>query len=859
MFSVCSKRLHRWPIPQLYKVKLMSTGSGSRTLFFFEKPSAMRQLQRFFKSSTTVCVSAEGHLLVAQEPGDVRPEWKARLFDALPIVLERIPTTIGKNRSGQSHRPKIDAIKKELRGVQRVIIATDPGREGSMIAWEVLEHLGYTGRVDRLKLGALDDISIRRAFTAMAQDPASVARDYAAYLEALCLQYEDYHLGLNGTRALSLRLRPPAFREPWRFGGVQTPTLAILADLEQRIRDFVPQDFYKIALVITTESGAEITLWHAPKDKIFDKAVADTIRDAAAAWSGPLSVEQKDVRRSPPKLFSKDTLARRCAKRFGWDPQHTAKLAQELYDQGYLSYPRTESEHLPESQTSDAGAVIESMTKALPDLAGLIPAAGNLIFRKGSRGHYVRDPGEHHAIVPLRKVPQASNVGADLFRLWELVAKSFLAAHLQDGIDARTTVAVQVATSLGDKRFAVSGSVIKAPGWRAVYGAEADEDGDSVPGKAKPDAEPTIGRMPLIQDGEPGTATEARVETAQTESPRRITRGELPVVMGRLIDQVDDPKLKAALENPANPNEPKGLGTAATRDTILPKLLKSQYVALHKGKDPPLEVTAVGLAFIGAVRRMFPAYGDPVGRAVFEAELAEIGRCVTREEAQRRASAFRERTRTRLEQLVQAIAQSESVAVDATHGPPASGASRPPTKAMVALATSVAARKGVRLPRGLKSNGAICRAFLDQHVASRPSQPGAPQDREAGARPPSPAMLRFAQALAQERGIECPEEVKADYSACRQCLDEHAPEKGKSKGGPNRRSIPEARPASPDPADSRSRDDAHRKPTGPMVGFARRLAQERGLTFPPGVLESFQQCRAFLDQHSRTENKGAQS
>src|SRR4051812_30175029 len=835
----------------------MSTGSGLRTLFFFEKPSAMRQLQRFFKSPTTVCVSAEGHLLAAQEPGDVRPEWKPWLFEALPIVLEHIPTTPGKNRSGQSHRPKVDGIKQALNGVSRVIVATDPGREGSMIAWEVLEFLGYRGPVDRLKLGALDDVSIKRAFAQMAKEPDSGERDYAAYLEALCRQYEDYHLGLNGTRAISLKLRPQAFRQPWRFGGVQTPTLAILADLEARIRKFVPQDYYKIALVVTAESGAEIRLWHAPKDKIFDKAVADTIQQAAASWSGLLSVEQKDVRRSPPKLFSKDTLARRCAKRFGWDPQHTAKLAQELYDQGYLSYPRTESEHLPESQTSDAGAVIESMTKALPDLAGLIPAAGNLIFRKGSRGHYVRDPGEHHAIVPLRKVPQASSVGADLFRLWELVAKSFLAAHLPDGIDARTTVAAQVATPLGPKRFAVSGSVIKAPSWRAVYGAEADEDVDSIPGKAKPDAEPTMARLPAVHDREPGRATEARVETAQTEPPRRITRGELPVVMGRLINQVDDPMLKAALENPANPNEPKGLGTAATRDTILPKLLKSQYVVLHKGKDPPIEVTTVGLAFIGAVRRVFPAYGDPVGRAVFEAELAEIGRCVTREEAQRRASAFRERTRTRLEQLIQAIAHSESVAVDATHGPPTSGASRPPTKAMVALATSVAARKGVRLPRGLKSNGAVCRAFLDQHVPSRPSQPGAPQDKEGEARAPSPAMLRFAQALAQERGIECPEEVKADYSACRRFLDEHAPAKAKNTRAPNRRSKTETRPASPDPADSRSRDDDHRKPTGPMVGFARRLAQERGLTVPPGVLESSQQCRAFLDQHSRTRSKGA--
>src|ERR671921_865283 len=585
----------------------MATQSASRTLFFFEKPSAMRQLQRFFKSPSTVCVSAAAHLLAAEEPGNVRDEWKAWGFDALPIVLERIPVTYGTNRSGQTHKPKVDTIRQALQGVERVIIATDPGREGSMIAWEVLEHLGYRGRVDRLKLGALDEVSIRRAFAAMAKEPDSGERDYAAYLEALCRQYEDYHLGLNGTRAISLRLRPPAFRQPWRFGGVQTPTLAILADLEKRIRDFVPQDYFKIALAVTADSGAEITLWHAPKDKILDKQVAEKIQQAAASWLGPLGVEQKDVRRSPPRLFSKDTLARRCAKRFGWDPQHTAKLAQDLYDQGYLTYPRTESEHLPESQTGDASAVIGSIVGVLTDLASLIPAAGDLVFRKANKGHYVKDPGEHHAIVPLRKVPQPGSISADHLRLWELVAKSFLAAHLPDGIDARTIVAVQVPTSLGPRRFLICGRMVQDPGWRAVYGAEADEEIEAVPGKAKPDEEPTTGRLPAIRDNEPGKANDARIETAKTEPPRRITRGELPVVMGRLIDQVEDPALKAALENPVNPNEPKGLGTAATRDAILPKLHKSQYIDLLKGKDPPIQVTEVGLAFIAAVRQVFPS------------------------------------------------------------------------------------------------------------------------------------------------------------------------------------------------------------------------------------------------------------
>jgi DNA topoisomerase-3 len=573
---------------------------------------------------------------------------------------------------------------------------------------------------------------------------------------------------------MSLRLRPPAFREPWRFGGVQTPTLAILADLEKRIRDFVPQDYFKIALSVATVSGAEITLWHAPKDKILDKQVAEKILQAAAAWSGPLGVAQKDVRRSPPRLFSKDTLARRCAKRFGWDPQHTAKLAQDLYDQGYLTYPRTESEYLPESQTGDASVVIASLVGVLPELASLVPTPGDLVVRKGHKGHYVKDPGEHHAIVPLRKVPQLGSISADHLRLWELVAKGFLAAHLPDGIDARTTVTVQVATPLGPKRFSISGSVIKSPGWRAAYGAEADEDLEAVPGKAKPDEVPTTGRLPPIPDNELGTATEARIETAKTEPPRRITRGELPVVMGRLVDQVDDPVLKAALENPANPNEPKGLGTAATRDTILPKLQKSQYVELLKGKDPPVQVTEVGLAFITAVRQVFPAYGDPVGRAMFEADLAEIGRASTRAEAIGRAKVYQERTRSRVAELIATIGQAGAVALDPSYRPtPFAADGKPPTQAMIAFATSVAAQKGLKLPRGLKSNSAICRTFLDQHAPQR--APGRTETvSHTGPRPPSEAMVRYARSLAEQKGIECPPSVLTDFAACRTFLDEHS-------------------------------------------------------------------------------------
>ena len=401
-----------------------------------------------------------------------------------------------------------------------------------------------------------------------------------------------------------------------------------------------------------------------------------------------------------------------------------------------------------------------------------------------------------------------------------------MAAHLPDGIDARTTVAVQVPTPLGPKRFSVSGSVIKSPGWRAVYGAEAEES-EAVPGKAKPDEEPTTGRLPPVRDSEPGKATDAQIETAKTEPPRRITRGELPVVMGRLIDQVEDPALKAALENPVNPNEPKGLGTAATRDTILPKLQKSQYVELLKGKDPPIQVTEVGLAFIAAVRRVFPSYGDPVGRAMFEADLAEIGRAVTREEAARRAAAYQERTRTRVQELIGAIAQSQTVAVDPTAVPASTApAGKPPTKAMIAFATSLAARKGLKLPRGLKSDSAICRAFLDQHAPARSSEP---KDHRAqnGPRPPSEAMIRYAQALAVEHGVECPSEITTDFTACRAFLDKHASRKTDKSEDRNGTTVRKGRsPAVASAGDS----DARAKTPAAERSIAAKVGSTRGRT-----------------------------
>jgi DNA topoisomerase-3 len=228
-------------------------------------------------------------------------------------------------------------------------------------------------------------------------------------------------------------------------------------------------------------------------------------------------------------------------------------------------------------------------------------------------------------------------------------------------------------------------------------------------------------------------------------------------------------------------------------------------------------VTEVGLAFIAAVRRVFPAYGDPVSRAVFEAELAEIGRAGTRDEAIQRAAAFKERTRARLGELIEAIAKSGIVAVDLASVPPTSVAvAKAPTKAMVAFAISLAKRKGLQLPRGLKSNGAVCRAFLDQHAASRSPRHGEPGTANGAAKRPSEAMLRFARSLAQEHGIECPAEVVTDFAACKAFLDEHAPKANGPKHARAARRANRLRSSSADGgSDARTSVKGGRRATGP--------------------------------------------
>lgn len=635
-------------------------------VFIAEKPSAARALAPFLKPGEIV-LAAEGHLLAQKTPDQINPAWKTWSPDNLPILIEEIPLEIGKNRGGKPHHDKIKAMAEALRQTEVAVDACDSGREGSLIAWEILEHVGYRGKVQRLHLEAMDDASIREALAKMDADPRSGERDYCVYQEGLARSHDDYHQGMNGSRALSIWLKPPSIQGAWTYGGVMTPTLGLLTDRELAIRNFVPTDFFKIAMAVDAGAGRAVTLIHNPKEHITDRAAADTIRDLAARWQGPLKVEQALRRRSPPKLFNLNSLQRRAAKLFGWTPTDTERFAQSLYESGYTTYPRTETSFLKLAEADKAPAVLAAIAQACPSIAGLVPAPDAILIRKGSV--YKDASSEHFAIVPTAKVPDLQALNPQEARLYDLVARYYLANHLPDAVDAVTRITAKVVDNGKEHDFAVRGSVEHEAGWRRAFQKDQapGEDDDKIKTKASDDDEP-VSSLPPIKDQEHGQATNATLVTAQTKPPPRITLGELPSVMARLIDLIEDPTLKAALHNPATPDEPKGLGAASSRKDIAPKLLKRFYIETLPGKDPPLRVTDIGLALIKALREHHPKHANPVARAVFESELGKIGSAATVQDAEAAALAFREKTFSAVQEMVDKLRTTTALDVQA-HAP----------------------------------------------------------------------------------------------------------------------------------------------------------------------------------------------
>ena len=574
----------------------MSTGQFVIT----EKTSQAQDVRAAVGNRYGPVLPAEGHLIDLQEPGDVEPAW--RRWSATLLRPEGLYGT--RPATGGNKAPKLRAIQDALRRAARVWLATDCDREGQLIGQEILEHFGFKGEVRRVMFTAQDPQTIRDAF-AHAKPNAEYARLYAA---AAARRQADQIYNLSLTRTATVTLAAGA-RTVIGVGRVKTPTLAIVCRRELEIRRFVPQAYFEVVATAQVEAG-EVRLRHAPDPRLLKREDAETVAALAEGFAGPLAVAVEDKRQSPPRLHDLPSLQRVCGSRFGWPAAKTLDVAQELYDgagKKVITYPRAETRYLPESLAGDAPGIVAALRAGQAYAA--IPVPEPPIIRRGASGVF-HDKGlagvSHHAVIPnantvggLRDIwPRLS---ADERRLFDVIARSYLAALMPDYRYRQTTASLDVSGRL----FRAVGRQPIEAGWRAAF----------------PDWRPTEERgedaqvLPALRDGETARLRDAVVEAKETRPPPRYNEGTLVEAMQNAWRFVPDGPLRERLR------DARGIGTPATRAEVIRGLKAQDFLATDAKHIVPTER---GLALFGVLEQADPALVDPGVTAQMELLLDEV-------------------------------------------------------------------------------------------------------------------------------------------------------------------------------------------------------------------------------------------
>ncbi|MBB5694671.1 type IA DNA topoisomerase [Muricoccus pecuniae] len=679
-----------------------------------EKTSQAKDVRAAVGGRYGAILPAEGHLYDLVEPEEADPAWKRWA----PVLLRPEGLYGTKPASGGNKASKLQAIKAALRGAGCVWLATDCDREGQLIGQEILEHLKYRGRVMRVIFTAQDPQTIREAF-ARARPNADYARLYAA---AVARRQADQIYNLSLTRTATVTLARGA-RTVIGVGRVKTPTLAIVCRRELEIRDFVPQAYFEV--VATAEAGAgPLRMRHAPKERILKREDAEAVAALAEGFEGPLSVKVEDKRQSPPRLHDLPSLQKLCGSRFGWSAARTLEVAQQLYDgegKKVITYPRAETRYLPENLIPDVPRIVAGLRvgRAFAE----VPVPDPPVIRRGAGGPF-HDKGlagaSHHAVIPnvntvetLREVwPRLS---ADERKLFDVIARSYLAAMMPDFRYRQTTVTMDVHSHL----FRATGRQPIELGWRAAFPnwQPADEKGE--------DAQ----LLPALRDGEPARLHDAAVEAKETRPPPRYNEGTLIEAMQNAWRFVEDEALRERLK------EAKGIGTPATRAEIIRGLKAQEFLAIE-GKN--IVPTERGLSLHAVLEKADPALVDPGVTAQMERLLDEV--LVGQQEMMGAIDAVCAQASRIIGRLQEGAASAGPVLLGEAAG--RSGADRPPTPAMKRYVEGLARQKGLKPPRGYTTSGAACRAFLDQHAAKKGAAgadgaetPGEAEPARAGALP----------------------------------------------------------------------------------------------------------------------------
>jgi DNA topoisomerase III len=556
----------------------------SKSLIIAEKPSVAQDIVRaltpsagkfdkhdeYFESEKYIVTSAVGHLLEIKAPEEFdvkRGKWSFANLPVIPPHFELNPIDKSKGR--------LNAIVKlvKRKDVSELINACDAGREGELIFRLIQQHSKSKHPVKRLWLQSMTPAAIRDGFEHLRSDAQMLPLASAAR----CRSEADWLVGINGTRAMTaFNSRDGGFFLT-TVGRVQTPTLSIVVEREEKIRKHVSRDYWEIKGTFAAQAGEYDGKWFDPKwkknpddpearaDRLWNEADAQAIAQACRSQPASVSEESKPSTQSAPGLYDLTTLQREANSRLGFSAKTTLSIAQALYEKHkVLTYPRTDSKALPEDYVDVVKQTMKMIsTEDMPGpLRALAPHAKTAIkegyVKPNKRIFDNAKVSDHFAIIPTLQAPKSlTEIEA---KLYDMVVKRFLAVFFPPAeflVTTRiSTVKVGAKGKEQEHRFQTNGKVMVKPGWLAVYGREAQED----------DA-----NLVAVAAGEVVRTESVAVNALKTKPPARYTEATLLSAMEGAGKLIDDDELREAMAE-------KGLGTPATRAAIIEGLILEKYM-----------------------------------------------------------------------------------------------------------------------------------------------------------------------------------------------------------------------------------------------------------------------------------------
>ncbi len=532
-----------------------------------------------------------GHLCTLKEPHEYTPQWKSWRLDSLPMIPPRFGIRLIDN---PTYERQFRVIERLMQSADLIINCGDAGQEGELIQRWVMQKAGARCPVKRLWISSLTEESIREGFAALR--PAS---DFQPLYEAgLARAIGDWLLGLNATRLYTMKYGQRG--QILSIGRVQTPTLALIVNRQLEIEHFTPRQYWELRTVYRGTAFAALV--RKPDEEQGIDPITDHARGLellGQVRQEPFtvaSITRREGREAPPRLFDLTSLQVECNKKFAYSADDTLKLIQSLYEKKITTYPRVDTTYLSDDIYPKCPGILRGLrgyeTLTAP-LQGKPLAKSKKVFDNAK----VTD---HHAIIPTGQPPV--NLTDMEQRVFDLVARRFIAAFYPDCKFATTTVLGQA----GGIGFKATGRQVLEPGWRVVFAAQEEKEGDGGEGE-----QPQV--LPAFTKGESGPHAPELVEK-WTRPPLPYTEATLLRAMETAGRLVDNDELRDALKE-------NGIGRPSTRAAIIETLFKRRYIRKEKKN---LVATPTGIELIQTIHEELLKSAELTG--IWEKKLREIER-----------------------------------------------------------------------------------------------------------------------------------------------------------------------------------------------------------------------------------------